>query len=447
MPLEVVRDKIGKVIYLDVYNSPGRCEGGVVDGGRGFKFFIDPLGPYVSIKRLLLQLKDGGGEAAGGVTLDVSRLEKKLKGLVFNMAARYGYRFSKYITRGKTNKGDGVWLRVYDGRDRALEGLVKRDAVVAEVKDLINEPANIATPQYVCSWVLKRFGGMPHTHVEVMDEDRIQKEGLGLVHAVGKGSSKGCRFLVVDYSPPGAKKTVCICGKGVIFDAGGTQAKTGDANSYAMKGDKTGGCIALGIVKYMATEGSRCRLVALVPLVENVVSGTATMPGDIVVSHSGKTVEIIDTDAEGRLILADALSYCNRYKPDYVLDFATLTGWANKLHCDTAAIFFTGSEGLSSLLEEIGEAVGERVWRMPRWLEYMGYCRSRVADLKNHDLTIDGCSHGGGFMAAMFLAHFVPEGCLRDRWIHFDLVNTIDMHTMNANGMVLGIELIRHIVG
>ena len=215
-----------------------------------------------------------------------------------------------------------------------------------------------------------------------------------------------------------------------------------------MKSDKTGGCIVLGMLEYFAKEArsSTTRLVALVPLVENVASGSATRPGDIVKSHSGKTVEILDTDAEGRLILADALSYARRYRPDYVFDFATLTSWSAKIHCDTAAVFFTASDKLAALVEDIGEEVGDRVWRMPKWLDYMSYCQSDVADLKNADLTIDGCTSGRGFMAAMFMAHFVPHRLLRERWVHFDIGHNIDDHLMNANSMQLGIELIHRLL-
>jgi leucyl aminopeptidase len=233
-----------------------------------------------------------------------------------------------------------------------------------------------------------------------------------------------------------------------VFDAGGTNAKIGDALSYAMKSDKTGGCIVLGILEYFAKEASttKTRLVALVPLVENVASGSATRPGDIIKSHSGKTVEILDTDAEGRLILADALSFARRYRPDYMLDFATLTRWSAEIHCDTSAVYFTASAKLAALVEGIGEEVGDRVWGMPRWLDYMSYCKSTVADLKNADLTIDGCKSGGGFMAAMFMAHFVPHRLLRERWVHFDIGHNIDGHLLNANSMVLGIELLKKLV-
>jgi leucyl aminopeptidase len=186
-------------------------------------------------------------------------------------------------------------------------------------------------------------------------------------------------------------------------------------------------------------------MVGVIPLVENVVSGSAIMPGDIYTSYSGKTVEILNTDAEGRLILADALSYCEKYNPDYIFDFATLTGWASKLHCDIAAAFYSPNAKLHRMIEDIGEECGDRTWGMPKWLEYKSYCKSKVADLKNYDLSVDGCTAGGGYMAAMFLAHFVPSRCIQN-WVHFDICNNIDDHIMNANTMNLAINLIKTLV-
>ena len=408
--------------------------------GRTLLVFIDPVAPYVSIKKICHHAAESQNTP---VTLDISRLPPKLQPLAFNLAARYFYRFDKY--RGAIS--DRPAPSIYDPKALLAHWALRNTYIIA-TRDLINEPANIATPEYICDWARERFAGVPHIKVTVLDEEQMLAASLNLVLAVGRGSANASRFLIVDYRPPKAQKTICLCGKGVVFDAGGTNAKLGDANSYAMKSDKTGGCIVLGMLEYFAKEArsSTTRLVALVPLVENVASGSATRPGDIVKSHSGKTVEILDTDAEGRLILADALSYARRYRPDYVFDFATLTSWSAKIHCDTAAVFFTASDKLAALVEDIGEEVGDRVWRMPKWLDYMSYCQSDVADLKNADLTIDGCTSGRGFMAAMFMAHFVPHRLLRERWVHFDIGHNIDDHLMNANSMQLGIELIHRLM-
>ena len=442
MSLCVSNKRHGKVIALYLCaRRADQCQES--KDGRTLNVFIDPATPYVSIKKMILHIDSIASR--NPVTLDISRLPPRMKPLAFNLTARYFYHFDKYHTNS-TPAPNKVFI--YDQK-YSLAALDLRNQYVTATRDLINEPANIATPQYICDWARERFAGVPHTTLTVLDERQMRTEGLNLVLAVAQGSANASRFLIVDYKPPNAKHTICLCGKGVVFDAGGTNAKIGDANSYAMKGDKTGGCIVLGILEYFAKEArssKKQRLVALVPLVENVASGSATRPGDIIKSHSGKTVEILDTDAEGRLILADALSFARRYRPDYILDFATLTKWSSNIHCDTAAVYFTASAKLAALVEGIGEEVGDRVWGMPRWLDYMGYCKSTVADLKNADLTIDGCKSGGGFMAAMFMAHFVPPRLLYERWVHFDIGHNIDDHVMNANSMQLGIELIQQLM-
>ena len=439
--LSLSHKRHGKIIALQACHprqAAEQCHES--NNGTVLNIFIDPDTAYVSIKKVLLHIDPTASRDP--VTLDISRLPPRIKPLAFNLVARYLYRFDKYHTAPSENK-----VFIYDQK-YSLVALNLRNQYVMATRDLINEPANIATPQYICDWARERFAGVPHTTLTVLDEKQMHTEGLNLVLAVAQGSANASRFLIVDYRPPKAKGTICLCGKGVVFDAGGTNAKIGDANSYAMKSDKTGGCIVLGMLEYFAKEVKlpATRMVALVPLVENLASGSATRPGDIIKSHSGKTVEILNTDAEGRLILADALSFARRYRPDYVLDFATLTRWSAKIHCDTAAVYFTASDKLAALVEDIGEEVGDRVWRMPRWLDYMGYCKSAVADLKNADLTIDGCESGEGFMAAMFMAHFVPPRLLHERWVHFDIGHNIDGHIMNANSMQLGIELIKRLV-
>jgi leucyl aminopeptidase len=366
----------------------------------------------------------------------LSHVPNKVKPLVFNIASKQLYRFNKY----KTNDTGKFTLKIYDKSSYSYSSLIKRLNYVNIARSLINEPANIATPEYICNIAMDLFKGSK-TNILVYDEAEIKRKGLNLVWAVGKASKNAPRFLIMEHKVPGAKKTICLCGKGVTFDAGGLQIKTGRANSYEMKGDKTGGCIVMALLKYFTDTNFENNVIGVVPLVENIISSNVTHPGDIVKSYSGKTVEILDTDAEGRLILADALSFCEQYKPDYIFDLATLTGWSNNLHCDTSAIFYSPNNKLHQLIDEIGEKIGERTWGMPKWLDYMKYCKSTVADLKNYDFKVHGCSRGSGFMAAMFLGHFVPERCLKN-WVHFDITNNVDANSMNANTMNLVIDLV-----
>lgn len=395
---------------------------------------------FLTLKMLFSGIKDIKPDSCMGIVLDISNIDNGKKEIVLNMATKYLYKFDKY----KSKKDCNYEVFIYDNT-RFTEGIIKRNEYIEFTRDLINEPANIAYPKYICDYAKHN---LKRVKVKAYNKAELKKQGLNLIYNIGKGSDHHPMFLVMEYTPKvinSKTKTICLCGKGVTFDAGGTNIKTGSNNSYAMKGDKTGGCIVIGMMKYFSEVGINCKLVGLVPLVENIVSSKSIVPGDIIRAYNGKTVEILDTDAEGRLILADALSYSEQYNPDYIFDFATLTGWSSKLHCDTSAIYYSPSESLHKMIDEIGETVGERVWGMPKWLDYMSYCRSKVADLKNHDLTIDGCNSGGGYMASMFLAHFVPKKCI-NRWVHFDICNNIYKHIMNANSMILAIDLIKKLI-
>lgn len=381
------------------------------------------------------------------VVVDLSRVAREWKAAAVWLISKNVYRFAKYKTGRKEREGTLFFADTAKNM-RYVESLVARVAHTYWVRDLINEPANVITPAVFCERVAKEFDGVRGVRVTVMDDVQMVAAGMNLVLAVGQGSSHPPRFLVVEWVGGGTTgaKTVALVGKGVCFDSGGLNIKTGRAQSYEMKADKTGACIAVGLVRYFASVKLRARVVAVVPLVENAVGGSATRPGDIVKGWGGKTVEILDTDAEGRLILADALSYAaSVYKPDYMLNFATLTGWASNLHCETSAVYLAPGKELGDTVETVGEDVGERVWGMPRWMDQMRYCVGEVADLKNVDMRNHGCEKGSGFMAAMFLAHFVPAE-LRDHWIHMDITNNESGHMMNAHSMWLAMFLIERLI-
>jgi len=389
---------------------------------------------YVDVKNVL---KNWGDRK---LSIDFAALHVPPE-MVIHLASRYMYTFDKYLHFKTKPRSSRIIELIHPPKNIQYE--LTKQHYVSAVRDLINEPANIATPEYIASYARTLFDNTKNVHIEIWDEHELLRHNMNLILAVGKASKNQPRLVKVEYTPQRYTTTICLCGKGVTFDAGGLNLKPDGKNTFLMKGDKTGGCIVLGILKYFADIEFPCRVIGMVPLVENIISGNVTRPGDIIQSYSGKTVEIINTDAEGRLILADALAYCERYKPDYIMDIATLTGWAGSLHCDTSAIFFSPSPLLHEYIYDIGERIGERMWGMPRWLEYMKYCRSTVADLKNFGFKVDECSHGSGYMATMFMAHFVPERCLQN-WVHFDVTNNFD-NTLNANSMNMVIELVQRL--
>jgi leucyl aminopeptidase len=207
--------------------------------------------------------------------------------------------------------------------------------------------------------------------------------------------------------------------------------------------DKEGASICIGLVDALSKSNYNNRIVCICPLVENIISNNSTKPNDIITAYNGQTVEIIDVDAEGRLILADALSYtCKIYKPDYILDFATLTGWSENINCHTSFTHFTTNEMLANSVKKYGNMYAERSYRIPAWLEYMEYITSNVADVKNYGFE---CKNSDGFMASLFLMNFIPLE-YRNKWIHFDIRLSSYNNTVNvADGFATFLAIIKNI--
>lgn len=410
--------------------------------GDGWKVSIQNGDEFMMFRTIGLELMDIV-QANVHLVLDLRGIHKRYKAMAVYLLTKCIYPFHKYKTKQDGKKTQTVLFLDTEENVPYIQHLKKQIETTFHVRDMINEPANVFTPAAFCAHAKEMFSRLP-VKVRVWKDEELLRHGLRLVHAVGKASKNRPHFLVMEYMPRKAHKTVCLVGKGVCFDAGGLQIKTGKANSYEMKADKTGGCIVTGLVHYFASIKENIRVVGIVPLVENILSADITHPGDIIRSHSGKTVEILDTDAEGRLILADGLSFAQTYKPDYIMDFATLTGWADSLSCETSAIYLAPGKDIWSMIENVGEEIGERVWGMPSWMDLRKYCASAIADLKNHDFTNHGCNSGSGYMAAMFLSHFVPTH-LWDKWVHFDITNNVVNHIMNANSMFLAMHLIHRL--
>jgi leucyl aminopeptidase len=379
------------------------------------------------------------------ITLDLRKIQNdNYKLFIVNMITKKMYAFVKYKT---LDKKQPCKIYLLDNRENAaiINTIIKKMIIMNESRDLQNEPANIITPATFCSRTRSMFKNLSsNVKISVFDDKTCKDKGLLLLHEMGKAGAHKSRFLIIEYAGAtgaagGALKTFGLLGKGVTFDAGGLNIKTGSSMSYAMKSDKTGGCAVVSIIKYLASINAKCNVVGLVPLIENMISGESVHPGNVIKSYNGKTVEVLDTDAEGRLILADALGYCNNYKLDYIFDMATLTGWTDYLHCDHSASFFTCNKHLCDLMCQLGEQIGERVIPLPMWPEYSMYTKSSIADFKN--LQFSSCSRPGGFMASMFLYNFVPDN-LKKKWIHMDISNNYTGSYSNGNCVLLCLELI-----
>lgn len=376
------------------------------------------------------------------LVLDLSSVSSHFKKGLLNRAIQGLYTFDRYKTSFvKVRK-----VFIYDPKvpTKNLNTLISKLCLANEVRDIANEPSNIGTPDFFCKKALSVFESLPEVLVTVFDEHDIKRMGLGLVHGVGKGSVNPPRFLVMDYNPKGALGCICLVGKGVTMDTGGISLKPREV-IHTMHMDDTGAAIVVGMVKHFASVKAKQRIVGVCPLVENAVSGDAQKPGDIITAFNQKTVEVVDTDAEGRLILADAISYsCANFKPDHIIDFATLTSWSSRIHCHTSYTYFTLDEHVSNNINKIGEEIAERSIRIPPWTEYTDLVKSEVADIKNFGYS--GCKNTDGFMAVMFLLTFVPPQYMK-RWIHFDIKHISNNPRLGlAEGFLSGIELVERII-
>ena len=300
-------------------------------------------------------------------------------------------------------------------KEEAEAGRRIGDAIAAGylyTRNLQMQPGNVCTPSYLAEEA-RKLAAVHGFKATILDKAQIKKEGMGALLAVAQGSAEEPRFIVLEYGG-GSGAPVALIGKGVTFDSGGISIKPA-ANMEDMKFDKSGATAVLGAFEVLGRLKPKINVVGLIPATENLPSGTAMKPGDVVKSHLGKTIEIINTDAEGRLILCDALSYARRFKPVAAIDAATLTG-AVVIALGHHAIGMLGNdEPLLAEVREAGERAGERCWPLPLWDDYRELLKSDVADVKN-----SGGRAAGTIAGAWFLREFVDSF----PWVHLDIAGT-----------------------
>jgi leucyl aminopeptidase len=336
------------------------------------------------------------------------------------------YAFDKYKTRKPDNGDDKSSARSKPGRitvmcanpAEAKKAFTSLKSVVDGVflaRDLVNEPANILGPVEFAARIreLEPLG----VQVEILTEKEMKKAGMGALLGVAQGSPRGARLAVMRWEG-GRKggKPLAVVGKGVTFDTGGNSMKS-PSGMEDMKGDMGGAAAVTGLMHALASRKAKANVIGIVGLVENSVDGNAQRPGDIVTSMSGQTIEVLNTDAEGRLVLADALWYCcERFQPSAVIDLATLTGAIMVALGQHHAGLFANDDDLASRLTQAGLATQERLWRMPLGPEYDKLIESRNADMKN-----TGGRYGGAIAAAQFLQRFIKDDT---PWAHLDIAGT-----------------------
>ena len=343
---------------------------------------------------------------------------------VADALAQSDYKYDSFITVRKDQKRIRIHGSVIaPGVDaKKLTATARAMATAIEtVRDLGNAPPNVITPSALAARaaeVAKRVG----VKCTVYGKREIVKLKMGGLLAVNRGSVEEPRFVVLEYTPPKARKHVALVGKGITFDSGGISIKPAE-KMEEMKFDMCGAAAVIGIVEAAATLKLPVKVTGIFVTTDNVPSGSAYKPSEIITMMSGKTVEVVNTDAEGRMILADALHYASRLKPDHLLDYATLTGACVVALAGEAAGLFSNNDELAQKLIESGTRVGERLWRMPVWDEYKELIRSEWADMKN-----SGGRWGGAITAAVFLKEFVD--C--PSWAHLDIAGTAYAESENA---------------
>ncbi len=307
------------------------------------------------------------------------------------------------------------------------------------IMDLMNRPGNKKKPGELAGWVV-RSGAEFGYDVNVLEKEALQREGLHALLAVNQGSAEPPVLVIARYEPPQYNKTIALVGKGVTFDTGGISVKAA-ANMHLMKSDMGGAAAVWGTVELAARLKLPIRVIGVVPVTENAIDGASVKPGDVIASYAGKTIEVIDTDAEGRLLLADGLSYAIRnYQPDVLIDLATLTGSVIQTLGYHAAGLFTPSDALAKALEKAAEATGERVWRLPLWEVYDEEIASEIADVKN----FHGKPLAGAIVAAKFLEAFTEA---HPQWAHLDIAGVAFGDTAffpGRAGTAYGIRLLRN---
>lgn len=277
---------------------------------------------------------------------------------------------------------------------------------------LVDLPPNRVTPKYLANWATET-GKAKGFEVTVFGKEKSEHIGLHSFLSVGKGSAQEPQFIIMEYKPANAKKHVGLVGKGITFDTGGLNIKV--AGMVQMKCDMAGAAAVLGAMQLIADLKLPVQVTAIVPACENSVDAQSFLPSDVIQSYAGHSIEIIDTDAEGRLILADGLSYLiKNYKPDTVIDLATLTGSVVGTLGYECAGLFTNNEELSKKLQQSGDAIGERLWQLPLWDAYTPDIESEIADVKNYS----GKPVAGAISAAKFLEFFTEK---HTSWAHLDI--------------------------
>ena len=368
-----------------------------------------------------------------------SNIEAAVSGLLLGT-----YKLGHYKKEKSTHSinSEEFTFEIVSSKDfsQVVERAVKIANAQLEAFHLVDLPPNKITPVYLADWA-SQTGKNYGFDVTIIGQDQAKILGLEAFLSVGKGSANDSQFIIMDYQPYESKKHIGLVGKGITFDTGGLNIKT--AGMVHMKCDMAGGAAVLGAMQLIADLKLPYRITAIVPACENSVDAYSFLPSDVIGSYSGHSIEIIDTDAEGRLILADGLSYLiKNYNPEIILDIATLTGSSVATLGNECGALFTNNELLSKQLQQSGDAIGERLWPLPLWDAYKSDIESDIADVKNYS----GKPVAGAISAAKFLEFFTNN---HKSWAHLDVAGVTfidDEFAKTKHASAFGVHLITNFI-
>jgi leucyl aminopeptidase len=384
---------------------------------------------FLLVRKIVISAKNA---KAGKVAFDFGDLkfknikltDEELAEIIGSQLDFANYEFLDYKTPTEEEFADVKEVIISDTNSKLEKTILKGHSIAEEVnktRSLANTPGGDMTPQILARKAKEAVKNLP-VKVTVLGEKEMEKQNMRAILSVGRGSDEESKFIIMEYS--GGKKgykPIVLVGKGVTFDTGGINLKPSNS-LLGMNMDMSGGAAVIHTLALVAKMKLKKNVIGLIPSVENMASGKSYRPGDIVRSMSGKTIEILNTDAEGRVILADALTYAQKYNPEVVIDIATLTGAAIVALGERASAIFSNDDELAKNLEEVGEKTGDYVWRLPMWEEYENEIKGTLGDWTN--IHNKDSRYGGAIYAAIFLYQFVKgksESEKAPKWAHIDI--------------------------
>ncbi|HUT67972.1 MAG TPA: leucyl aminopeptidase [Dehalococcoidales bacterium] len=418
------KDVKGKLNEVTLLHSPGKLPASriaVVGLGKKKELTVNKVRGAVAETCRYLRGKGVTSIATGVQGAGINGIKTEDAAQAITEGALLGlYTFRRYITKNESNSGEIKELMIAGQPKTTLTKAITRGRILAEAanwaRDMVNEPGNFMTPTQMAE-AARQLAEKYGLKIDVLDKEKMTELGMGGLLGVSQGSQQPPKFIVLNYK--GSDSDVidaALVGKGITFDSGGISIKPSDRMAE-MKGDMAGGASVMATLIALAQLRPKINVTALVPATENLPSGSALKPGDIIKAMNGKTIEVLNTDAEGRLILADALSYAKKIGAKAIIDVATLTGACMVALGNICTGAFSNNQELTGKVIAAGNEVGELVWQLPMYDEYKEQLKSDIADIKNI-----GGRYGGAITAAKFLEEFING----TPWVHLDIAGTSD---------------------